>query len=446
MKKSFLLYTLLLSMFYMGACKKDSGSTSVVTTNPGDLGVPGSVITVDTLRQAYSNLSAQAVVLDNYKINGVVISDAASGNFIPGFVIIQDGKKGITLSLSETEAAAYKVGDSLQVAVTGDTLTNKLGTLVLAGVKADSIQTLATGVTVAPTIVTLLALQASFEDYESILVKVVNASLNPTPAATDTYNGDKYLTDITATTTVMLHTESTATWANELVPAMGTFTVIPAFYNSDGDNTNIWASKRLLLRSLNDVKAVSVIAGWQFGSPSSAGNEASFTANTVSSSLVAPVLTRGNGWNTAALARGFSSNAAYIIKTRDDAYTYNSYYQFALTVKTTETMTLNSINSHLRRSSAGANVYHWAYSLDGTNFTDVGSADIALTSTDDGGVEQSPIDLTEIDDLKDIPAGTTVTFRLYAWGFSNVGSGTFALGRFASGVATNCLSVTGLIQ
>ncbi|BAV05453.1 hypothetical protein SAMN05421788_10594 [Filimonas lacunae] len=442
MKKYFLLYTFLLALFSIQACKKDSDTPVKVVADPSNLGVPGSTISIDTLRKAYGDT---AVVMKHYKITGTVISNPTSGNFVPGYVVIQDGKKGITLSLTQSQALQYATGDSLLISITGDTLTNQLGTLVLTGIHPDSIQTVGTGKTVKPVIVTLVQLSAAFESYEATLVRVVNASLNPVPGPTDKYVGDKFLSDVSAVSTVMLHTEPATSWANDSVPAMGTFIAIPSFYNSDGENTNVWASKRLLIRTLEDVKAVSVIAGWQLTTPAALGNELSFTATTVSPSLVAPALTRGSGLNSSALARGFSSNAAYIIKTRDDANTYNSYLQFRVKASTDENISLNSITARMRRSAAGANVYRWTYSLDSTNFTDIGSSDIMFTSTVDG-VDQAPVDLSETPGLQNVPPGTTITLRLYIWGFSNVGSGTFAIGRYASGVNTNSLSLTGIIQ
>jgi hypothetical protein len=440
MKRYFLLYALLLSLFT--ACKKDTDTAVKVVADPSNLGVPGSVITIDTLRDAYGD---KPVLMKDYKITGTVISNPTSGNFAPGYVVLQSGKRGITLALTQEQALNYKMGDSLLININNDTLTNQLGTLVLTGVTPESIETVATGKTVAATIVTLIDLSARFEYYEGTLVRVVNASLNPVPEVTDIYEGDKFLTDVSAISTVILHTEPGTSWASDIVPPMGTFIGIPSFYNSDGDNTNVWASKRLLIRSLADVKAVSVIAGWQFGSPTAAGNEVSFAATTMNLSLDTARLIRGAGLNSSALARGFSSNAAFIIKTREDANNYNSYLQFTLKANTDEKISLNSITARMRRSAAGANVYRWTYSTDGTNFTDIGTSDISFTSTVDG-VDQAPVDLSETEGLQNLPPGTTLTLRLYVWGFSNVGSGTFAIGRYASGITSNSLSITGIVQ
>lgn len=443
MRKYFLLYTLLLSLFGMTACKKDADTAVKTVADPTNLGTIGSTISIDTLRKAYAD---SAILMKEYTITGVVISDASSGNFAPGYVVVQGGKKGITLALTAEQALNYAPGDSLVININGDTLTNQLGTLVLTGVQTDAIQKAATGVTVAPTIVTLVTLSASFADYEGTLVRVVNASLNPAPADSETYLGDKFLTDVSGTSTIQLHTEATATWAAELVPVMGTFIAIPSYYNSDGENTNVWASKRLLIRGLNDVKSVTVIAGWQFGSPTAAGNEVSFNATTVSSSLATPALVRGTGLNTSALARGYSSNAAYIIKTRENADSLNSYLEFTLQATTSESISLNSITARMRRSAAGANTYRWTYSLDGgATFVNIGDTDVSFTSTTDG-VDQDPVDLSEVAGLQNVPAGTSITFRLYIWGFSNVGSGTFAIGRYTSGITTNSLAITGIVQ
>ncbi len=187
---------------------------------------------------------------------------------------------------------------------------------------------------------------------------------------------------------------------------------------------------------------------WQFATPASIGNEATYKATTIAAGLNSPILSRGAGFSTtgSTLGRGFTSNAAVVIATKTDAHSQNGYYQFTLSAQSTGAISLQSLNAHLRRSAAGANVYRWAYSFDGTNFTDVGPADVSFTPVDDAGDDQPPIDLSSVAALQNVAFGTTITFRLYGWGFGNINSGTFAIGRSTAGTTMSVLSVTGLIQ
>jgi hypothetical protein len=175
-----------------------------------------------------------------------------------------------------------------------------------------------------------------------------------------------------------------------------------------------------------------------------AGTEASYGATTTAPQTTQAVLVRGSGYNPSALARGFSSNITATTVTKDDAITNKAYYQFSVSAATGKSLSFAGLTYRLRRSSAGASAFNWMYSFDGINFKAIGP-DIAFTSTADG-VDQAPIDLSSITALQNIAPGTTITFRLYGWGFGNVGAGTFAIGRFASGTNTNSLTLSGNIQ
>lgn len=189
------------------------------------------------------------------------------------------------------------------------------------------------------------------------------------------------------------------------------------------------------------------ILGWQFGNPVSIGDETLFTATTVDVNLNSSSLSRGNGIKAIGLARAFSSNdfsgSSSAAGTKSQAISLNEYYQFTVTAKASYKVSLSTIDAILRRSSAGPNAYIWMYSLDGTNFTEIGT-EVSFISTSDG-VTQSQIDLSAITALQNVLNTTTITFRLYAWGASttNAASGTFAIGRYASGATTNSLSVGG---
>ncbi len=127
MKKLFFLFGTIAWLAGMYSCTKNN-SAPPVSNKPAALGQKGAIVSIDTLRKAYGDTD---LVLDNYKITGIVISSAASKNFPAGYVIIQKGSRGITLGLDSITAAGYSTGDSLVIDITGATLTNVTGTLLL---------------------------------------------------------------------------------------------------------------------------------------------------------------------------------------------------------------------------------------------------------------------------------------------------------------------------
>ena len=185
------------------------------------------------------------------------------------------------------------------------------------------------------------------------------------------------------------------------------------------------------------------IAAWQFGSPASVGSEETYSATTTNANLTVGALSRGAGVNTSALARGFSSTNFTASGTKPDAITNDQYMQFAFSANSSYKVSFSTLDVRLRRTSTGPNAYIWRYSIDGSTFTDIGT-DISFTSTADG-VDQTQIDLSEISALQNVESGTTITFRIYAWGASAT-SGTFAIGRYAASVTTNSLAIDGTVE
>ncbi|MBS1568643.1 MAG: hypothetical protein JST45_04295, partial [Bacteroidetes bacterium] len=185
------------------------------------------------------------------------------------------------------------------------------------------------------------------------------------------------------------------------------------------------------------------IAAWQFGTPASTGSEATYAATTLDANLATgTTLSRGTGVLATALARGFSANT-WGAADQAGAITNDEYFQFAVEAAAGYQVSLSTVDLKIRRSSSGPNAYIWRYSLDGTNFTDIGTS-ASYTGTESDGLVQPQVDLSGISALQSVQAGTTITFRLYAWGASSSG-GTFAIGRYGTGITTNSLAIGGTV-
>jgi hypothetical protein len=219
----------------------------------------------------------------------------------------------------------------------------------------------------------------------------------------------------------------------------GTTTITANQVGDSNYNSALEATQELTV-----TQGVNVLLAWQFGAPASLGSESTYAATTVVSGLAASNLSRGSGITATALGRGYAANGwSLTTNTKANAISTNQYMQFTVAPVTGKIVTLTALNARLRRSSATApNAYIWTYSTNGTSFTDIGS-DVSFTSTADGA-DQTQIDLSSITELQNVPAGTTLTFRIYAWGGTSTTS-TFSIGRYATSVTTNSLEVTGYV-
>lgn len=159
------------------------------------------------------------------------------------------------------------------------------------------------------------------------------------------------------------------------------------------------------------------------------GTEVTFDATSKDINLQTATISRGAGITPSALNNAFSATGYVAAGTKADALSNDEYFEITLESKNNHRLFLNTLNYNIRRSGTGPNAFQWQYSLDNfdTAGVDVG-AEGSYTGTATNGVAMPAIDLSAVPDLQDLPSGTKVTFRLYAWGAS-AGTGTFAIGR-----------------
>ncbi|MGL2964934.1 beta strand repeat-containing protein, partial [Flavobacterium sp. RSB2_4_14] len=198
-----------------------------------------------------------------------------------------------------------------------------------------------------------------------------------------------------------------------------------------------------------------VLAGWDFNSVLNAG-VATFAATTFNTNLVstssASNITRGPG---AALSSGASSFRTVGFQNNGISTANTDFFQTTLTatngnILSLATITANLVGTSTFAASPGVSS-QFAYSLNGTTFTLIGSPIVTI-----GTPASLSIDVSGISALQNVPAGTTVTFRYYAsgqtttggWGFNSPTAGTNGLaytGFFTKTpptVTTNAATVT----
>ena len=179
------------------------------------------------------------------------------------------------------------------------------------------------------------------------------------------------------------------------------------------------------------------LATWEVGTQLN-GGASPLAPNFSNNNLDVVGLTKGSGVggvNTGGLWGGNNFTAA----DQAGAITAATFATFSLTPKLGFKFSISEISSYnIRRSGTGPATCIWQYQKGSGAFTDIGSAITNPTTTASGNT-QPAISLSDIADLQNVPAGTTVTFRLSAWG--GAAAGTF----YINNITGNDLAVQGTV-
>lgn len=272
MKKILIFIVTLLSVagIFTG-CKKGNNF-------PG--GVVSGYIAITDVRNIYKG---QDITLDTknmfgaHAITGVVISDFAGGNMVPGLLILQDHRRlsqlrGIAIPLGN-DAAKYVSGDSITVDVAGGVLTRVNGMLQITNIPVSKITKISSGNALSFNQIPSTTALKNPSVYESSLVAIVKGGFDPIPTPTDTYAGDRVVND--GFGNITLHTEPTATFAGNSLPSNANFYGV--LYNFPGKKDSLVTQLRM--RNGSDVQLLSptkvtpiVIAGFINDPSSTDGN------------------------------------------------------------------------------------------------------------------------------------------------------------------------------
>src|SRR5690606_41935232 len=161
------------------------------------------------------------------------------------------------------------------------------------------------------------------------------------------------------------------------------------------------------------------IIAWDFTGESDVATSTAevFNANLDASST----LTRGSGAGASAGANSFRSTG---FQNNGISTANTDYYQFTISAASGYTLSLSTLDARLTgTSSYAANPgvsSQFGYSLDGVNFTLIGSA--IITTGTNVTISQ---DLTGISALQNLSDTVTVTFRYYASGQTTTGGWGF---------------------
>lgn len=242
------IFYLLLSVFAVfSACKKNDYAAGVLSP----------ITSLEDVRNLYkgSDVTITPDLLNSaHQVVGVVISDFSEGNSPEGILVIQNNRnkriRGIAISIGSA-AANYLPGDSLKVNLDGSILKKINGSLQLTGITEAGIEKLSSGNATTVQSVSTLTVNANPGLYESTLVLIGGGNFSPAPSVGETYAGDKTL--VNGTNSVMLHTETNATYAAELLPLTVNATgIVHMSQAEDGAaQVNVWP------RSFKDIVDIS---------------------------------------------------------------------------------------------------------------------------------------------------------------------------------------------
>jgi hypothetical protein len=167
------------------------------------------------------------------------------------------------------------------------------------------------------------------------------------------------------------------------------------------------------------------LMGWDFSTLT--GGSANFgpspmAATTSAAAITVGGLTRGVGVGSTAgsgAARAWGGNAWNGNATLDAAIAAGDFITFSLTPLAGYSMSLSDVAPYnVRRSSAGVNTGQWQYQVSTGAFTDIGTPITWGSDFTATGNLQQTITLSGISDLQNVPAGTSVTFRVVNWNAS----------------------------
>ena len=212
------IYSLLLPLIMLAFAGCEKHDYAEGTLSP--------ITSVEEIRALYKGADLTITknqLMDATKITGTVISNPDSGNVKSGQVVIQQTARNRTrgIILSVADAATYKTGDSLSIVVEGSTLSRSEGSLQLSNLAAGAVTKISRVRSLRVTVTSSLEIRQKPDVYESTLVKISAATINPAPLPADVMLGDK--SAVNGADSIMIHTEATASFASASVPASASF-------------------------------------------------------------------------------------------------------------------------------------------------------------------------------------------------------------------------------
>ncbi len=218
-------------------------------------------------------------------------------------------------------------------------------------------------------------------------------------------------------------------------------------YVLNGSDSQLQVWNGTTWRSLfpNSIEISTIICAWDVNGLTAYG-PSPFAATTTGNGVTVEGLTRGTGLETTGTAAANTWGATGWFEgvgpdMPNDAIAENKFVTFSITSNFGVEISLTSIEPYnIRRSGTGPTTGIWQYSINGTDFFNVGTTIVWGILGAANTTTMPSIDLSGISDLQNLTAGTTVTFRIVNWGGNNT-AGTW----YINDISGNDLIVRGKI-
>ncbi len=412
-----------------------SGEITVVSANGTDSS--GAVFTVLNSSTATLSLSTTQLaglsatagspgLSKTYTLSGTNLSGAVTLNASAGFELSRDNS-AFTQTLSIPPAGGALVNVPVYVRVASSATPGALeGRIVHSSTGAQALPLGLSGEVVSnlPTIEVSPASLAGFAAVAG----------SPSPEKTYTLSGYNLAGSVTATAPANFEISGDGTnYSDSLafVPSGSSLAATPVrvrlkasaplgthggtiTHSGGGAAANLQVSGEAFLAGSETVTLVE----WETGGLANYG-PSPLGANQTSSAVTTSGLTRGPGLQTSGTgatnawgANGFGNG------TLADAIQAGHHFSFSITSNSDGPLSLSSILPHrLRRSGTGPQFGQWQYQVGDGEFRNLGSQ-LTWTSTSSSGFAAAEIPLSGETGLQNLPRGTTVNFRLVAFGAS----------------------------
>tara|TARA_R110000850_G_scaffold268138_1_gene399431 strand:+ start:31510 stop:32397 length:888 start_codon:yes stop_codon:yes gene_type:complete len=196
--------------------------------------------------------------------------------------------------------------------------------------------------------------------------------------------------------------------------------------NPPNSQLQIWDGTAWRTLFPQSVEFSAVLAGWEVLGVGGFGPNP-FDATNTNASVTVGGLTRGIGLTISGGGSddSWGADGWFVVgpvQTQAISIANDKYLTFTINPNFGVNVSLSAIQPYnIRRSATGPTTGIWQYSIDGTNFFDIGTSITWGVDTSGTGNPQTEIDLSGITDLQNLTSATTVTFRIVNWGASGAG-------------------------
>ena len=201
---------------------------------------PTTLMDIADLRAMYTGAAIYGPT--GKRITGVVISDRTTNNLNTQNIYIQQGNGLAGICVRFAAAHSFNLGDSIDINITGQELSEYSGLLQLNSVPLSYATFIAAGKTITPRTATFAEINANYRAWESTLVKILNIT-SLSGGTSGRWSGSVNMTD--ATGTLIAYTAAAASFSAATFPGTAdSFTGYLTPYNT---------TKQISFRNLSDV-------------------------------------------------------------------------------------------------------------------------------------------------------------------------------------------------